>query len=99
MARPAQAMHASHQIRLLPGPVGDRFMDELVAFPARKEDHRVDSLANLCLRLEAIWDANPPKQEKEKSVNIGSFGGAPIPIKQFMPERFEKRSSRWKRTH
>jgi len=99
MARPAQAMHASHQIRLLPGPVGDRFMDELVAFPARKEDHRVDSLANLCLRLEAIWDANPPKPEEEKSVNIGSFGGAPIPIKQFMPERFEKRSSRWKRTH
>jgi len=98
MSRSAQAMHASGQILLLPGPKGDRFMDELVAFPARADDHRVDSLANLCLRLEVLWESNPPRPREEKSVKLGAFGGDPIPIKQFMPERHPKRKSRWTRT-
>jgi len=94
MARAAQGMCASGQFYLPNSPLGMRWRDEMLRFPAGKDDHRVDALANLCLRLEEIWAAAPPKVKEEKDGIID----AGIPIKKLMPPRFPKRKSRWKRT-
>jgi hypothetical protein len=96
MGRAAQGIVSSGQLFVPYGQVGDDFIDECLRFPASKEDHRVDTLINLCLRLEAIWEKNPPKTE-EKKPSIINGGG--IPIKSLMPDRFPKRKSRWKRTY
>lgn len=91
MARPLQAMVASGQVYFPKNSVGEKTRDEYVRFPAGKDDHRVDSGANFCLRLEKIWETAPPDEIKEDSVILG---GA-IPIKSLMPPRFSKKRSRW----
>ena len=91
MARPAQAMAASGQIYLPKTSVGDDFLAEMMMFPASNKDHRVDSLANFCLRLEAIWDANPVETTSKKPDMI--FGE--LKVKDLMPPRIARKKSRW----
>ena len=91
MARPAQAMAASGQIYLPKTSVGDDFLAEMMMFPASNKDHRVDSLANFCLRLEAIWDANPVETTSSKPDMI--FGE--LKVKDLMPPRIARKKSRW----
>ena len=90
MARPAQAMLSAGQIYLPDDSVGDNTRDEMLRFPASKIDNRVDALANLCLYLEMLWEANPPHKPKEKKVLEHGFK-----ISDVMPARFPKRKSRW----
>ena len=98
MARPLQAMCSAGQVFVPENSIGDDFIDEHVRFPASKADNRVDAAANLCLRLEALWEANPPEEEKKEDSVI--MGGA-IPISQLMPPRYSKKRSRWshRKTH
>ena len=96
MARGAQAMTAAGQVFVPDTPEGHKFVDECLRFPTSKDDHRVDAFVNLCLRLEVLFAANPPKKTIEKSDIIG---GDEISIKKLMPERFPKRKSKWKRTY
>jgi predicted phage terminase large subunit-like protein len=91
MARPLQAMMAAGQVYFPENSVGIDTMDEFVRFPAGKNDHRVDAAANLCLRLEKVWESAAPEVIEENAVILG--GG--IPIKQLMPDRFPKKRSRW----
>jgi phage terminase large subunit-like protein len=93
MARSAQAMASSGQVYLPTTSVGDDFKDELMRFPTSKLDNRVDSFANLCLRLENIWASAPIKHKEQ-----GRIIGADISIKSLMPARFPKKESRWSRT-
>jgi phage terminase large subunit-like protein len=92
MARPLQAMMASEQIYLPQTSVGQDTKDEFLRFPAGKADHRVDASANLCLRLEQIWETAPPDAKDDTSAIIGGEG---IKISSLMPERHPKRKSRW----
>jgi hypothetical protein len=96
MGRGAQAMVSSGQVFLPENSMGRDFMDNCLRFPTSKEDHDVDALINLCLRLEFIWEATPVKTAPEKQTIITGGG---IPIKSLMPPRFNKRKSRWKRQH
>lgn len=93
MARPAQAMLSAGQILLPENSVGDDTRDEMLRFPASKKDHRVDALANLCLHLEEIWEANPPR---DKRAEKGVLDHA-MKVKQIMPPRVSKKKSRWSR--
>lgn len=99
MARGAQAMVASGQIFVPYGSVGDDFIEECLKFPASKKDNRVDAFVNLCMHLEFIWDAAPPKTVTEESTIIEGGG---IPIKSLGYKNPLKlggrRKSRWKRT-
>ncbi len=95
MARGAQALCSSGQVYVPNNSVGDQFIDDCLRFPASKKDHRVDAFVNLCMRLEFIWEANPPEKEVDKSTIIGES----ITIKGLMPERFPKQKSRWSRKH
>lgn len=93
MARSAQAMYSAGMIYHPNNSVGNEMEDELLRFPTAKSDHRVDSVANLCLRLEHIWESNAPKVEPPKS-NI--LNGGEMKVSQFMPARFsKKRKDRW----
>ena len=92
MARGAQAMVSSGQVFVPYGQVGDDFIDECIRFPASKKDNRVDAFVNLCMRLENIWEATPPKTVEEESPIISGGG---IPIKSLMPPRFAKKRSAW----
>jgi phage terminase large subunit-like protein len=92
MARGAQAMAASGQVFVPYGEIGDRFIDECCSFPAGKSDNRVDAFVNLCLHLEGIWDAAPPKTVEEEKPEIGV-----MTIKSLMPPRFPKKKSRWQK--
>jgi len=96
MARGAQAMVSAGQVFVPHNSDGEDFIDSCLRFPASKQDHDVDAFVNLCLRLEHMWEANPPKKVEEKP-SILTGGG--IPIKSLMPPRIAKRKSRWKRTH
>jgi predicted phage terminase large subunit-like protein len=93
MAAGAVGMVNGGQVFLPHNSDGDRFLDACLKFPASKDDHEVDSFVNLCLRLEAIWDANPANhQMEEKPVVIDGS----ISIKSLMPPRFEKKAkSKW----
>jgi predicted phage terminase large subunit-like protein len=91
MARPAQAMTAAGVVYYPANSVGDNTMDECLRFPAAKADHRVDAKANFFLRLEMIWDANPPKP-KAKEPGTLEHG---LKVKNLMPPRHNKRKSRW----
>jgi predicted phage terminase large subunit-like protein len=98
MAASAIAMVNSGQVYVPDNSVGWNFVDMCLKFPASSDDHDVDAFANLCLRLENLWEASPPRQQAKKSVIIdGTFGGEPLKVKQFMPPRFPKKRSRWKR--
>ena len=93
MARPAQAMYSSGMILHPEGTVGDEMEDELLRFPTAAKDHRVDSVANLCLRLEVILAAKGNVKKKPESHIIG---GEPMLVKSLMPPRFSpKRQDRW----
>ena len=92
MARSAQAMYAAGQILHPEGEVGDAMEDELLRFPAAKSDHRVDSVANLCLHLEKVWEANIYERPPEERP---TFEGGEMKVSDFMPPRFTKRKSRW----
>jgi phage terminase large subunit-like protein len=97
MARGAQAMAASGQIFIPYGQVGDDFIDECLRFPTSKKDNRVDAFVNLCLHLEHIWEASPPKTVKEERPIIEGGG---IPIKKLgykNPEKLGVRKNRWNR--
>lgn len=91
MARPAQAMLSAGQIYLPENSVGDDTRDEMLRFPASKKDNRVDALANLCLYLEEVWGANPPKKPKDER-GLLDHG---MKIKTLMPPRHSKKRSRW----
>jgi hypothetical protein len=91
MAAPALAMVNSGQVFLPKNSDGERFLDACLKFPASKDDHEVDSFANLCLRLETIFEAHVPAPKNEKVVVISGE----IPIKSLMPPRFKPKSSRW----
>jgi phage terminase large subunit-like protein len=91
MAAGAIAMVNSGQVFLPRNSDGERFLDACLKFPASKDDHEVDSFVNLCLRLEAIWDAAPIQDNKVKPVVIDGS----ISIKSLMPARFPKKRSRW----
>jgi hypothetical protein len=91
MARGAQAMLSSGQVFIPKTSEGDDFKDELLRFDAAKDDNRVDAFVNLCLRLEFIWESAPPKIKPEK----GSLIGGELKIKDLMPPRFKKKTSRW----
>jgi phage terminase large subunit-like protein len=95
MARAAQGMVSSGQFYLPNNSIGQQWKDEMLRFPAGKEDHRVDTLANLCLRLEALWEANAPDIPNEEKPAI--LGGE-LKVKDFMPARFPKKRSRWSRS-
>ena len=91
MARPAQAMTAAGMVYYPENSVGDNTIDELLRFPAAKADHRVDAKANFFLRLEVIWDANPPKVKKsEEGVLTHGFK-----VSSIMPPIHSKKKSRW----
>jgi predicted phage terminase large subunit-like protein len=96
MARGAQAMVASGQVFVPDNPLGDAFIEECLAFPTSKRDHRVDAFVNLCLRLETIWESNKPKLVEEEPKLVG---GSSISIKSLMPPRFPKKKSRWSRRY
>lgn len=96
MAASAVAMVNSGQVFLPRNSDGEDFLAACLRFPNSNDDHDVDSFANLCLRLQTIWEAHTPKLEEKKPVIIGgSFGGEPMKIKSFMPPRQDKRKSRW----
>lgn len=94
MGRAAQGMMASGQIFLPVGPVGDKWESELLKFPTSKDDHRVDALINLCLRLEMLWEGQVHTPLEDKSAII-SFEGADMKISELMPPRYPKKRSRW----
>jgi predicted phage terminase large subunit-like protein len=94
MARGAQAMVASGQVFVPYGQLGDDFIDECLKFPAAASDNRVDAFVNLCMHLEFIWDAQPPKTVEEEKCILTT---GEIPIKQLMPPRHIKKKSRWSR--
>lgn len=89
MARPAQAMTAAGQVYFPATSVGDNTRDELLRFPAGRDDHRVDAFANLCLRLEDIWSATPPAPEKKPAGVLNHDMTINDLIKR------KKRKSRW----
>jgi len=91
MARAYQAMTSAGQVYLPNDSVGDATESELLRFPTSKDNHRVDAGANLCLRLEALWAANPPKPSKPE----GGILNHGIKISSIMPDRFPKKQSRW----
>lgn len=93
MARPAQAMLSAGQILLPDNSVGDATREEMLRFPAGKKDHRVDALANLCLHLEQIWEANPPGKAKEPKGILDHH----MKVKQIMPPRIAKKKNRFRR--
>ena len=98
MAAAAVAMVNSGQVFMPRNSDGEDFISACLRFPSSKDDHDVDSFANLCLRLEVMWDTQPRVQEDKKPVIIGgSFGGEEMKVSQFMPPRFPKRKSRWTR--
>jgi predicted phage terminase large subunit-like protein len=100
MAAPAIAMVNSGQVFVPRNSDGEDFIASCLRFPGADDDHDVDSFANLCLRLEAIWEKSPKIKESEKPAIIGgTFGGQEMKVKSFMPPRISKRTSRWtKRT-
>jgi hypothetical protein len=91
MARSAQAMMASGQILLPATSEGDEWERELLLFPAGKDDHRVDTLANLCLRLETVWEATPPRPEPEETGTLSHE----LKVADLMPPRFTRKKSRY----
>lgn len=93
MSRSLQAMMAAGQVFFPDNSDGENTIDEFLRFPAAKSDHRVDAAANLCLRLETIWESNPPDTVKENPVILGEG----IPISQLMPPRHVIKRSRWSR--
>ena len=98
MAAPAIAMVSSGQVFVPRNSDGEDFIAACLRFPTSADDHDVDSFANLCQRLEAMWDTQPRVQKEKKPVIIGgSFGGEKMKVKDFMPPRFPKRKSRWTR--
>jgi predicted phage terminase large subunit-like protein len=92
MARSAQAMMAAGNVYFPATSVGDNTVDELLRFPAGKNDHRVDAFANLCLYLELLWSASPPGPKKKEPGEL-EHG---LKISDIMPPRYGKRKSRWK---
>jgi predicted phage terminase large subunit-like protein len=96
MAAGAVAMVNSGQVFLPHNSDGERFIEACLKFPASKDDHEVDSFVNLCLRLENIWEAHPPKTHKDEAVVISDGS---IKISSLMPPRFSKRKkSVWAHT-
>ncbi len=91
MARPAQAMTAAGSVYFPPTSVGDNMVDECLRFPAGKKDHRIDAFANLCLHLEEIWDAAPPRPAPKKP-GVLDHG---IKISSLAPPLHKKKRSRW----
>jgi len=92
MARPLQAMLASGRVYFPDTTVGDDLEQEFLKFPTSKLDNRVDALANLCLFLEDLWEANPPKPEKRPGPVMIEHK-----VKDFMPARHVKRKSKWQK--
>ena len=91
MSRAAQAMVAAGNVFFPDNSIGDAMVDELLRFPAGKDDHRCDSLANLMLYLESLWAHTPPKIKKDDRGEL-THG---FKIRQIMPKRNSKRKSRW----
>jgi predicted phage terminase large subunit-like protein len=91
MARGAQAMCSAGQVYLPANSVGDNTIDECLRFPASKIDHRVDAFANLCLYLEKLWEASPPRKRAEE-MGVLEHG---FKVSQVMPPKFSKKRSRW----
>jgi hypothetical protein len=87
MARPYQAMMSAGNIYFPPDSIGDKTIDELMRFPASKQDHRVDAGANFFLRLEVLWAASPPRKKTDDR-GVLTHG---VPIKKLMPPRFRKK--------
>lgn len=98
MAASAIAMVNSGQVFMPRNSDGEDFIAGCLRFPNTNDDHDVDSFANLCLRLEVMWEHAPRVEEDKKPVIIGgSFGGEPMKVKSFMPPKYPKRKSRWMR--
>lgn len=91
MARSSQAMVASGQVYYPNDSIGDGMLDEHLRFPAAKDDHRVDSQANLALYLESIWASAPPGKSKPEPGTLDHE----MKVKSLMPPRIKRRKSRW----
>lgn len=89
MARPAQAMMAAGQILFPTTTDADDFLDQMYRFPTAAHDDCVDTLANLCLYLEQIWAAAPPKHEPQPHAGILSHE---LKVSSLMPKKKSKRS-------
>ena len=91
MSRGYQAMAKAGQIYLPSTSIGDDVENEALRFPAAKDDHRIDAGTNLCLYLEKLWDANPPRPVKPDEGILSHE----IKISSLMPPRFNPKRSRY----